>query len=445
MNKSEILLHATATGDNDNTVLSEANYDENLVPKYELPPILQLSDGITSVNTIHLWQKRRAEILQLFRGSMYGFCPEMNYEKTSCCKTTKIIKEDKYALNGMATRREIEVIVTGPSGSIKRWIVLLHVPNIKRKDDDNNKQVPCFLGLNFAGNHAIHPDPNITYQNVVTGEEYFICERGGRARKWQVEKVISRGFALATVYSGDIEPDNPITAFDDGVHDLFTNYERESWGTIAAWSWGLSRTLDVLIENVPEIDGKKVIVIGHSRKGKAALWAGAEDTRFAMVISNQSGLAGAAISRRRYGETFELMHKRFPTWTCANNKNYKTEDELPVDQHQLLALIAPRPIYVGSAIDDKWEDPKGEFLSIKYAEEVYIKCFGLSGLDCPDIDAMEMSPLDKPVHGPKSVMGYHCRSGDHDILAYDWNQYLSFAERHFFNIPDDQINVSKKF
>ena len=213
--------------------------------------------------------------------------------------------------------------------------------------------------------------------------------RGGRAGKWGVATIVERGFALATVYSGEVEPDDPASAFAEGVHSLFDGYDPASWGTIAAWSWGLSRTLDLLEVAVPECDASKVAVMGHSRKGKAALWAGAEDQRFAIVISNDSGCAGAALSRRAFGETLAVMNQAFPTWCCANSHQYGADDPthrpgneapLPVDQHQLIALIAPRPVYVASAVGDLWADPVGEFLSCKHAEPAY-KLLGTPGFD----------------------------------------------------------------
>ena len=269
--------------------------DEALVPEYTLPELLTFPDG-SPVETAADWDlRRRPELLQLFREHVYGTAPEVDYSTTSCTASHEVLSSE-LALGGLATRREIRLRLEGPSGATKEWVVLLYLPAAAAGP------VPCFLGLNFGGNHTIHSDPGITESLVLEAEQGFAKPRGGASEKWSVEKVVSRGFALATVYSGEVEPDDPATAFSDGVHRLFTGFAPESWGTVAAWAWGLSRTLD-LLGLVAEVDETKVAVLGHSRKGKAALWAGAEDQRFGLVISNNSGCGGAALSRRAFGES----------------------------------------------------------------------------------------------------------------------------------------------
>jgi hypothetical protein len=250
------------------------------------------------------------------------------------------------------------------------------------------------------------------------------ASRGTDSGKWAVEEIINHGYGLATAYYGDLEPDNP-EGWKTGIRTTMKSellINENEWGAIGAWAWGLSRMMDYL-ETDAAVDGKKVIITGHSRLGKACLWAAANDTRFGIVVSNSSGEGGAALSKRWFGETIEKINTSFPHWFVPAYTQYNKHLELlPVDQHILLALMAPRPFYVASAEDDLWADPKGEFLSAKNAEPVYA-LFGKKGLGINEVPAVN--------HPVGETIRYHIRTGKHDFTLYDWQQYLDFADKQF--------------
>ncbi|MBK9315021.1 MAG: acetylxylan esterase [Acidobacteria bacterium] len=400
----------------------EANYDEAKVGRYTLPDPLITNSG-KRVTDKRDWRQRRSEILQLFETHVYGRIP-----KTSTRINWEVTSTDAGALKGLATRREMTVFLTGAKDG-PRMNLLLYVPN-KRTGP-----VPVFLGMNFVGNHGISSDPSITLPIVWLRESRdgaYVSRRatedsrGSASRRWPLEKIVSRGYAVMTLYYGDIFPDHKDGWKNSIIPAVSPKGNAapapDDWNAIGAWSWGLSRAMDY-IEKDNALNAKRVALLGHSRLGKTSLWAGAVDERFAIVIANESGEGGAALSRRNFGETVERINTSFPHWFCGNYKKYNRDvASLPVDQHMLIALIAPRPVYIASAAEDLWADPRGEYLSALAADPVY-RLLGTDGLA-----KSEMPGLHQPI---TSTIGYHIRAGKHDVTDYDWEQFMNFTDRHF--------------
>lgn len=373
----------------------------------QIPPLLVSKSG-ELISSKQQWEGiRRPEIKEMLEGELYGKVPG-NLKIAS----VKILEMDKQALNGKAIRKQV-LLTFVANGKELAVEMLLYLPKGK-------KSFVTFLGYNFKGNHTTISDPSIHLAKDWNGPS---LQRGVESDRWPIENIIRSGCGVATMYYWDIAPDR--NDFSTGIYPLLYKQNQllpasDEWGALAAWAWGLSRALDYL-QTDKNLDAKKVIVMGHSRLGKAALWAGALDQRFAAVISNCSGCGGAAISRGKEGETIAKLNARFPMWTCGNFKKYSDQESaLPFDQHMALAMVAPRPLYVASASEDQWADPKSEYLSAFYAGEVY-QLYGLKGI------ATNVFPkVEDPIFAQVS---HHIRNGKHDILAYDWNQYIHFAHQ----------------
>ena len=406
-----------------------ANYDEAKVGQYTLPELLKQNDG-RPVTTAQQWTaERRGEILALVMDEEYGRPPK----KLDDLKFA-VMSVNRAALGGKATRKIVHVsLEKHPAWG--GFDLLLYTPNAA------GKPAPAFLGLNFAGNHTATTEKDVpvppqwarlqpprNLRRTMKMENGPEASRGAQVSRWPIGQAIARGYAVATAWYCEIEPDR-LGGWRDGLraavaHDGATpgwDAERD-WSAIGAWAWGLSRALDYL-ETDPDVDARRVAVLGHSRLGKTALWAGASDPRFAIVISNDSGEGGAALARRDFGESIASMQKPFPYWFCAKHWSWVGRvNEMPIDQHFVVALCAPRPLYIASATLDRWADPRGEFLAGKAAEPVYA-LFGRRGLLVAD--------WPKPDTPIGDTIGYHLRTGLHEITAYDWTQYMNFADRHY--------------
>jgi dienelactone hydrolase len=356
-----------------------------------LPDPLTLSTG-DPVTSPEAWtDRRRPEILELFRAPVYGRAPVGRPEGQSFA----VKGMAPGMMDGRATRKEVVITLRGPGGELSLDL-LLFVP-------EGVRPAPAFLFL--CNRYEENVDPT----------------RRVRTPFWPAEEIVARGYAAAAIRLSQIDPDEH-DGFRNGVHGLFDR-ERgpDSWGTLAAWAWGASRAMDYL-ETDPDLDPRRIAVAGHSRGGKTALWAGAEDGRFALAVSNNSGCAGAALERGKRGERIADITRAFPHWLCENYARYANrEDDLPVDQHMLLALMAPRPVYVASAAEDAWADPESEFAACVAAEPVY-RLFGLGGVGRDRIPAP-----DAPLHD--GVIGYHLRPGGHDLTPADWGRFMDFADR----------------
>lgn len=378
-------------------------YDESKVPKYDLPELLISAEGDTISSADDWINVRRPQVLSLFGNLVYGQVP---FPESPVI--TDIIMQDvnKDFMGGKGTRKEILIRFSNEKGTAGMTI-LVFVPN------KASKPVPAFMLLSFDNNKSLRLEVDPNFPNRLRN-------------RWPIGEILDRGYAFISVYQQDLIGHNEVN-FQRGIQPLFFKDgqsfpKANEWGVLATIGWGAMRALDYL-ETDEDVDHNKVALMGHSKLGKATLWAAAQDERFALAISAQSGCAGAALWRRRYGETLAKMVTRFPYWLCRNSwKFVNMEDDLPVDQHMLLALIAPRPVYIASGIDDTWADPQGEYLSAYHASKAY-HLFGKSGLTSEN-----SPPLGEAII--ESNVGYHIRAGGHSVEMYDWQRFLEFADYH---------------
>ena len=400
------------------------NYAESKVPQFELPDVLASPDGKIKASSAFEWlQSVRPRVLDYIQSQMYGYMPlrpkQMRFE---------LREESGDAFGGIAVRRQIRIHVKDAGG--EHFIdLLLYIPK------NAKKPVPVFHGLNFCGNHSVVDDPavflpagwvrNSSYPTLTVKDNKPREEhRGKMGFRWPVEKLLKSGYAFSTAHYGDIYPDKESEdSSADSIYKIFDKSSGFSQGPATiAWAWGNSRIIDCL-QSQPEIDSSRIAVTGQSRLGRTAILTGALDERVALTLGNNPGCMGTAISRRRFGERIDLICKRFPFWFSPNlNKYFGKENELAVDQHNLVACIAPRLVYVASASEDYWGDPKGELMGLVEAEKVY-RLFGAKNMP-----SMENLEVEKPFLG--DAMGFHLRKGPHNMMPYDWENYIKFAQEH---------------
>lgn len=390
------------------------NYDEDKVGTYTLPDPLTFNDG-TKVRTPADWTKRRrAEVVELFTNHVFGRSPaapkKLIYE---------VFDTDQNALDGKAIRKQVTIYFSEHKDGPKEDVVI-YIPK------DAPKPVPVFLHLSFSGNQTVAKDPAIKLGSVYnprTRQKTTAPEETRGRSQADTERVLARGYAFAAINYVDIEPDFK-GGWTYGIRPLFFKKGQAEpaageWGAIGAWSYGLSRALDYF-EKDKDVDAKKVAIIGHSRLGKTVLWAGAIDQRFAMIISSCSGEGGASLSRRNYGERIRNLVGAFGYWFTSKYADYIDKEELlPIDMHELIALAAPRPVYITGGETDRWADPKGQFLAAVGAGPV----FKLLGGE--DLGTDQMPALDQPI---QKSLAFHIHTGGHSITPFDWEQFLKYAD-----------------
>lgn len=394
---------------------------DKLPDRAELPDPLVMLDG-TKIATAKQWnEKRKPELKKLFEHYMYGYFPPPAKIRAA------VEREDRNALGGKATLREV-TIAFGPPDTPKIHLLLV-IPK-PRRETSSVAGAPIFLGINFCGNHCLLDDPKIRVPSAWIYDRYpgvvknraTEAGRGKQIDVWNIEQSIDRGYAVATFYNGDVDPDHAGKRDNIQKHIRLGDQPSPSdWGTIAAWAWGIHRAVDYLV-TVKEIDAKRIAVVGHSRLGKTALLAAAFDERIALAIPHQAGCGGTAPSRGKIGESVKRINDSFPHWFNGNFKQFNGRPEkLPFDQHCLVALCAPRPVLFSNAVEDQWANPAGQFEVLQAAEPVYRL------LDAGGLDAKRMPAPNRLVN---STLGYYIRPGKHSMIKGDWSIFLDFADRH---------------
>lgn len=411
----EIVIHWLRLGGGIILALFFGNVSEALVEEYTLPQILVHRNA--PIISVEEWEElRRPEILALFEKNVYGSIP-----KDKPMMSVEILEEGA-AFDGVAYRKQVRVTLTR-AGMVLPLQLLIYTPSTVIEQNVRSpgfaqsevgierQGFPVVISYNLEGNHTIHTDekiiPSKVYAKRIPGafKDFNVRERGKRSERLPVEQLVKEGYAVVTVYYGDVDPDYN-DGFKNGAHALYPELEAGSWGSIGAWAWGFSRVVDY-VETEEVFDSDRVVIFGFSRLGKSALWAAANDQRFGTVIVDSPGEGGAALSKRNYGENIFLMTLRFPHWFVSAYRGFSgNEEELPVDQHMLLALVAPQSLLVSSSDKDYWSDFVGEKIATEEAQVVY--------------RLYDSSHLAHVLH-----------KGRHEVTKDEWDDYLLFLKEAF--------------
>jgi len=393
----------------------------------ELPAQAGLPDPLRTqagrpVTSVRQWsQERKPELQALFAHYMYGTIPPKPAHMQ-----IRILGEYSDFLGGEATLKLIR-LETGPENApqIDLMVVLPKAPA---------GRVPVFLAMNFCGNHTLTKDARVPLPRSWMGNlcpgcvDHHATEaaRGTQATNWPLAEIIRRGYGLATFYSGDIDSDRAEAS--EGIYAWLSggaaaNNNPTNRGTIAAWAWGFHRGVDYLVTDAA-IDAQRIAAVGHSRNGKATLLAAAFDDRIAMAFPHQAGCGGTSPSRGKTGESVKAINDRFPHWFNGEFKKFnEATDRLPFDQHELVALCAPRPVLFSCAEGDQWSNPAGQFEMLRAATPVY-QLLGVEGLTVsavPPLGRLEAA----------GRLGYYIREGKHSMTAGDWQVFLNFADKQW--------------
>ena len=395
------------------------NYDPTKADIYKKLDILQLPDG-AKIKTARQWELLKRDVLKFVENDI--FTPQIPRPKTL---QFKLLERDENALESTAIRMQYEII-SGDNLGEHSFTLLIYTPKGKMG-------TPVFVNANFTGNHTVIDEPKVIMPKGFLLNNRKVKIKDGKAHDYQrglahsrhqIREIINSGFAVATFCYHELYADKYSTQESGEAESIYKIFDKQTHNAprkaMAAWAYGKMRALDCL-ETIPEIDASNAYAVGHSRLGKAALYAAVLDKRFAGVFSNSSCILGAKMIRRNFGVPLKKVVELTKHWYSPKLTEHANDiEKMPFDQQHFLACMAPRPVYVASAAEDYWCDPIGEFLSLYEASKIY-KLYGAKNL--PNKSDMKVAT---PFHGD---VGHHIRFGDHDITLYDRQQYIAFLKK----------------